>query len=101
MKMVRLVSGEKFNTRAVVDAVAGGRAPQKVDEMRRRCRILDALEKADTDLHLEDADHAHLCELLKVFEFGVAHPELLAIIDGILDAPTRAQAPDAANDRAA
>ena len=98
MKSIKLIDGDKFNTRAVVDAVAGGRAPQKVDEMRRRCRILDALEKADGFLALEDADHAHLCKLVNEFEFGVAHPELLSVVDGILDARN---APNAANDRAA
>jgi hypothetical protein len=87
MKHIPLRFGDKFSTHAVVDAVAGQRQAQKVEEMRRRCRILDALENASpTGMMIEDADYAHLVKLVNDFEFGLAHPELLTIIDGILTA---------------
>lgn len=87
MKYIPLRTGEKFNTKAVIGAVAGGPARQKVDEMRRRVRILDALEKEpSTHILLEDADHEHLVKLVNEFDFGVAHPDLLKIVDDILEA---------------
>lgn len=87
MKFIPSRDTDKFKTAAVIQAVAGGPHKQKIDEMRRRCRILDAVEKAPvTGILIEDADHDHLVALLKDFDFGVAHAELLAIIDAILEA---------------
>jgi hypothetical protein len=87
MKFIPLRDGTKFKTRAVIEAVAGGPAPQDVAEMRKRCRILEALEKATTtEMLIEDADHAHLVKLVTAFQFGMAHPELLSIIDEIIEA---------------
>lgn len=65
------------------------------DDMRRRVRLLDALEKADGDsLLLEDADHAVLVRLINGFQFGTADRRLLQIIDDIADAkaPQEAEA---------
>lgn len=89
MKYIPLRTTDKFNTKAVIQAVAGQAQAQglKVDEMRKRCRILDALEKATTTgMLIEDADQEHLAKLTAEFSFAVATPELLAIIDDILNA---------------
>lgn len=87
MKYIPFHDSDKFKTRAVIEAVAGGPRQQKVDEMRRRVRILDALEKATTTgMMIEDADHEHLVKIVKEFDFGIAHPELLRVIDDILGA---------------
>lgn len=90
MKRIPLRDEAPFKTRDVLQTVASQAAPGKgidADEMRRRCRLLDALEKADgNELVLEDADHALLVRLIKGFQFAAAHPKLLVIIDDVLDA---------------
>lgn len=52
------------------------------EAMRKRIRILDALDKATADkLSLEDADHAELVRCLKAMRWNVIHRELLAFED--------------------
>ena len=62
-----------------------------IDEMRRRCRILDALEKADDRLLLEDADHEVLKKAVESFPFQIAHRDILAVIDDVFNAGTPAE----------
>ena len=59
-----------------------------IDEMRKRVRVLDAIEnnKDPVALLLEDADHATLAEALKVVPWSVSTKELLMIIDAALNA---------------
>lgn len=54
--------------------------------MRRRCRILDALEKADDRLLLEDADHEILKKAIESFPFQIAHRDILAVVDDVIGA---------------
>ena len=63
------------------------------DEMRKRIRILDALdaEPVAINVELEDADWSLLCTLTKNFKFGRATREILAIVDDILNAETAAE----------
>lgn len=65
-----------------------------IEEMRRRVRILKAIDAAPSSraLLLEDADHAALKRVITAFGgFAVADAELLDIIDEIIGA----QAPPA------
>lgn len=90
MKLISLRDEPPFKSRDVLETVAKQPTPGQginADEMRRRCRLLDSLEKATGDsLLLEDADHAVLSQLIRNFQFGAAHPKLLAIIDDVVDA---------------
>ena len=56
-----------------------------VEEMRRRFRILEAIEKAeqDNELSLEDADHALLVGLYRDFQFGLVNERVLEIADDL------------------
>lgn len=98
MKAITLAERGPFKTRDIIKIVveqASGRGGINLDAMRRRIRIIEALEKtpADADqMLLEDADHATLCQLISGFEFSVARPELLQIIDDVI----KAQAPEVA-----
>lgn len=88
MKLIPIRDDAPFKTLDVLQAVVSQPTPGQginADEMRRRCRLLDALEKADTDaLLLEDADHELLVRLINDFQFGTAHPKLLAVIDAVV-----------------
>jgi hypothetical protein len=92
MKLIPLRDGATFNSRAILAQVAGVSTQRalSVEEIRRRVRILDALDASADHLLLEDADHAALTEALAGFPFAVAHRELLQIIDDVLDARTPA-----------
>jgi len=57
-----------------------------LDEMRRRIAILDLLEAAKVHLLLEDRDHTFVCDALRNFAWGVAHRDLMAVIDHVLEA---------------
>jgi hypothetical protein len=99
MKSIPLRDETPFETREVIKAVASQPSPgQGINamEMRQRCRLIDALEVAGGEyLMLEDADHALLVRLINAFQFGTAHPKLLAVIDDVLHAriPDDALAP--------
>lgn len=90
MKLIALHDRDPFKIRDVIRAVASQPNPGRgidVAEMRQRCRLLDALEKAQGDsLALEDADHALLVRLINAFQFATAHPQLLAIVDDVVEA---------------
>lgn len=100
-KYIKFEKADTFLTADVILVVAenppspsGGITP---GQMRRRERILDALEKAktagDDGVVLEDADHTHLAELVENFQsFSTAKPALLHIIDAIVkgqDVPSK------------
>lgn len=78
-----------FRTKDVIATVVGESPQQgiRVDEMRRRIRILDAVAKSEDHILLEDEDHKLLKTIMEQFPFSVARKELLAVIDGILEAP--------------
>lgn len=90
MKSIPLIGATPSGTADVIRIVAERPTPGQgisPDEMRRRCRVLDALDAIEgAELMLEDADHAFLVRLINVFQFGMANRELLAIIDGIVKA---------------
>lgn len=85
----------KFTTKAILEQVV--RQPGRgidLDEMRRRCRILNVLDEAkdDTDsVVLEDADFSVLEAAIKANQWGVADVDLLNTIDEVL----ASKAPDA------
>mgnify|MGYP000901203918 CR=1 FL=1 len=64
-------------------------APQgsNLDDMRKRMRVLDALDAADpTGVSIEDADHKVLVDAVKAFPFVRLSKGLLQICDDIIEA---------------
>ena len=57
-----------------------------VDEIRANLRILEALEKSDTELTLEDADHEKLKTIIESAKFGMAHKNIVEFVDDIKQA---------------
>jgi len=93
MKKIKLHKGdsEQLTSVGIVRLVAGN-SPSKplgVDEMRRRVRILDALDNLPDNsdhLMLEDEDAKALSAAVEGFPWSSANKQLLAIIDDILKA---------------
>lgn len=69
-------------------------SPQKalsVDEIRKRCRVLDVFDKVgekDHEIELEDLDHLTLRAAVEAFPWTQATPDLLRVIDDVLNAKT-------------
>jgi hypothetical protein len=86
MKTFVLRDNPPFPSREIIKAVVEGNDGQNgiaLDEMRRRMRILDALEKANGALALEDSDWELLCGLLRRFPFARADRQIIQIADDI------------------
>lgn len=57
-----------------------------LDEMRRRCKVLEKLDKAAnaSSVLLEDAEFEVVKNALTTNPWGVAEPELLKVVDDIM-----------------
>jgi hypothetical protein len=89
MRRIPLRSTGAFDSRTVLAQVAGTSAAKAIGigEMRRRVRILDALDAAaGEDVLLEDADYDALRAAIGEFPFALAHRDLLRIVDDVLEA---------------
>lgn len=88
MKIVPIRDGENFRTLDVLrSSVAAAPNGINVDQMRKRIRVLDVLDKAAGDsFTLEDADHQTLVGVLNAQPWARADRELLALIDDVLNA---------------
>lgn len=98
----RLLTTRDF-IRGIVENPAQG---ANLSEIRKRTRILDALEKAEpTGVTLEDADHATLKAIVEdpAQRFIVVNRHLLQICEDIIDAkaPPAPQLPPKADDASA
>lgn len=92
MKTIILRAAGTHTSKAILTQVVSLSPESRIgiDEMRRRCRILDALEKSDGQLLLEDADHETLRKAIEAFPFQIAHRDILAVIDDVMQADTPA-----------
>jgi regulator of extracellular matrix RemA (YlzA/DUF370 family) len=86
MKTIQLVnSGSIRAAEVIAAAVSTSTQGIRVDEIRRRVRILDAVDgKTEGPVELEDADHQKLVEIINSYPFAIASRDLLAVIDGIV-----------------
>lgn len=90
MKIIKL-RNEKVKAADIINQVAG-LSPARaisIDEMRKRVRILEAIEALKPDaveLFLEDADCDVLINAMNGFPWSGASRELLAVIDDVLGA---------------
>lgn len=96
MKKIRLrrdlmAGNEKISSLTILRLVAGS-SPQKalsVSDMRRRVRILDALDEVPHNgetLVLEDEDVTALVDAIEGFPWASANKSILTIIDDVLGA---------------
>lgn len=91
MKRILLHDRGTFKAREVISAMVEMPTPGTgvtYAEMRKRSRLLDALERAKSEpfLDLEDADFEELKRLLDAFQFATAKRELRLILDDIANA---------------
>jgi hypothetical protein len=82
-KTIKLIEGEKFSSKRVFAEILE-HPPQgcNLADMRKRMRVLDALEATKGDeLTLEDADYDLLRSAFHVNQFPLVDKEILAIAD--------------------
>lgn len=85
-----LAKGASLNYRDTIRDIARA-APQggaDLDQVRKQMRILDALERAEDVLVLEDTDHVLLTGLVRAYRWGVADRNIITFCDDIASAPT-------------
>jgi hypothetical protein len=91
MKAIKLLKGEMFSSKQVLTEVMA--VPVNgcnIADMRRRMRVMDAIEAASFDessgggeLTLEDADYELLKSAFHQNQFRLVHRDLLAIADSL------------------
>ena len=82
-RTVKLIEGEMFSSQRVLVEVLS-LPPQgcNIAEMRKRIRVMDAIEAARGDeMTLEDADYELLRQVFHANQFRLVHRDLLAIAD--------------------
>ena len=94
MRFVQLVKIGNWDTRTVIKQIlnvkVGG---MLLDEMRKRMKLADLFEEVvRTEVPLSDEQFAFLAAAINSNLYGVAHKDLLAVIDGILAAPEQSAA---------
>lgn len=91
MKLIPLKKFAEFSTVEIIKTVLEN-APAGVNagEIRKRMRVIDALEHAEKNVFpsvcLEDADHAVLAAAIESFPFTKATRDLLTAIDDVTNA---------------
>ena len=100
MKRIPLRDRQPFRAREVIigmlEAPGGSAQGITYQEMRKRDRILDIVERAppgDHYIDLEDADYAVLLGVLNGAAFGTAKRELRKILDEIANARSPEETP--------
>jgi hypothetical protein len=83
MKTIKLIKGEAFNSRQMFTEILSLPAQGcSIADMRRRIKILDAIEGSQGDeLRIEDADFELLKSIFNGTQFRIAHKNVLAIAD--------------------
>lgn len=87
MKTIQLIDTDVVKGRDVLKVVMEQAGPSgaNIEQIRKRCKILDALDAAKNGLlNLEDADFDFVCSTVKAFQFGAANRELLKVVDGLI-----------------
>lgn len=79
-----------------VQAVPPGSGGIQVDEIRRRIRVIDALEALEPDvtvLHLEDADYEKLVACVKAMPWNSTDRAILKFCDDMISPPAQSVMP--------
>jgi hypothetical protein len=69
--------------KAVIRRPLNPQAGADIAEMRQSIRVLDALEKANGTLELEDADYQHLKTKLTAMPWNVIDRRIVQLIDDV------------------
>jgi hypothetical protein len=82
-KTIKLIAGEMFSSkRVLVEVMSLPPMGCNIADMRKRMRVMDAIEAAQGDeVTLEDADYDLLKGVFHSNQFRLVHKELLAIAD--------------------
>ena len=73
--------------RNVIRRPLNAQAGADIEELRKGIRVLDALEKCDSDaLVLEDSDWQHLADKTRAMPWGVVDRRVLSFVDDVLGA---------------
>jgi nicotinamide riboside kinase len=82
-KTVKLITGGTYNSKSVlVEVLSLPVQGCNIADMRKRMRVMDAIEKAEgDDVTLEDADYELLKGVFHANQFRLVHKDLLAIAD--------------------
>lgn len=67
-----------------------------IEEVRKSIRVIEALEKANGWVKLEDADYEHLKRKVVGARWAIAHPFVIQLVDDVNNAVT--VIPDAPKD---
>jgi hypothetical protein len=90
LKIVERAAGEPWDYREVIKNVINGVDPREglsVDEMRKRLRVVDALEACDGPvLELEDADYELLARKVREMKWIVVDRVIVDFCDDIANA---------------
>lgn len=90
MKFIPFRTFSEFKTRDLLRIVATQcQNGARVDELRKRVRLLDAVEAAPDDaagIEIEDADQELMARLMSEYPWALASRDLLTIIDDVVQA---------------
>jgi len=90
MKKIRLEWEKGWESKVILTSVVQvAQDGIRYDEIKKRMRILDALEavkEAQKFLYLEDADWDLLRACINGFKFGAAHKSLVSILSYVMEA---------------
>lgn len=89
MKTITLKDQGQFKAKETLTQILSlnsERGQMNVDAMRKRIRVLDKLDLLGPDIVLEDEEYNLLKGLIVGFNFSIAHKDLLAVLDGVLEA---------------
>jgi len=90
MKKIQLLWDKGWESKVILTSVVQvAQDGIRYDEIKKRMRILDALENVkaeDLAFWLEDADWELLKTCINAFKFGAAHKSLVQIIEAVMEA---------------
>ena len=79
-KTIKLHNGETFTSkRLLVEVLSLPPQGCNFNDMRRRMKVMDAIEAADGELALEDADFELLKGCFNSFPFRLVHKDIMAV----------------------
>ena len=85
---IKNLEGKKLSISDLIKGAINsvGREGVNSEEMRKRQRVLDALEKGTDKMSLEDADYETLKECVDKMQWAMVHKDILAFVDDVNNA---------------
>lgn len=82
MKTMQVTEEEKSSLKTLMENAPNNR-PLSIAEVRQSIKLIDVIESTESELNLEDADHAFLLERFKAMQFIRADRSVLALFDKV------------------